>query len=263
MSDTVRHAFKWVCFWISLSMLLCVTIYFTQGKQLALEYLGGYLIEFSLSMDNLFVFITLFTAFGVPVAYQHRCLTYGIIGAMVLRLIFISLGVAIVESFTWILYLFGALLIISGMKMFKKPENHDSNPQNSKMIQLLGKIIPITPDFQEDKFFHRIDGKRHATPLFAVLLMIECSDVLFAIDSVPAVFSVSTNLFIVYSSNIFAILGLRQLYFVLEHLQERFRYVRYGVAAILTFTGIKLLVLVFDLQISIVASISIIFAILL
>ncbi len=263
MDQTVRKSLKMVAFWMGLSLLLCGGIYFFRGGEAALEYLGGYLIEFSLSMDNLFVFITLFSAFAVPVAYQHRCLTYGIIGAMILRLVFISLGVAIVESFSWVLYIFGAVLVISGIKMFKKDDEQPKDLAESKVLKLLGKMIPILPDFAGDRFFQRQQGKLYATPLFAVLVMIEFSDVLFAIDSVPAVFSVSTDLFIVYSSNIFAILGLRQLYFVLEHLQERFRYVRYGVAAILTFTGIKLLGLVFGLHISILLSISIIFLILL
>ena len=231
------------------------------GKEYALQFLGGYLIEFSLSMDNLFVFISIFTAFAVPLEYQHRCLKWGIICAIILRFIFISLGITIVESFSWILYIFGAVLIISGIKMCRNKEEH-KDVKNSLGIKVLGKFMPITDEYDGHNFITKKDGKRYATPLLAVLFVIEFSDILFAIDSVPAVFSVSTNIFIVYSSNIFAILGLRELYFVLEHLQSRFRYVKYGVAVILMFTGVKLLGLIFDFHISILASISIIFSIL-
>ncbi|MDD2221369.1 MAG: TerC/Alx family metal homeostasis membrane protein [Clostridia bacterium] len=261
MDDTVKKSLKTVSLLVFSAMVFCLGIYYFMGKQSALEFIGGYLIEFSLSMDNLFVFISIFTAFAVPVEYQHRCLTYGIIGAIVLRFIFILLGVTIVHSFSWVLYIFGLVLIISGIKMFKKTEKH-KDVKNSPAIKILGKIMPVSDHFDGHNFITHINGKRYATPLLAVLFIIEFSDVLFAIDSVPAVFSVTTNLFIVYTSNIFAILGLRQLYFVLEHLQECFCYVRYGVAVILTFTGIKLAALMFDFHISIVSSISIIFCVL-
>ena len=261
MDYTVKKALKMVTLLIFGAMVFCLGIYYFMGEQEALEFLGGYLIEFSLSMDNLFVFISIFTAFAVPVEYQHRCLKFGIIGAIVLRFIFISLGVSIVHSFSWVLYIFGLVLIISGIKMFKKNEKH-KDVKNSPAIKILGKIMPVCDHFDGHNFITHFNGKRYATPLLAVLFIIEFSDVLFAIDSVPAVFSVTTNLFIVYTSNIFAILGLRQLYFVLEHLQERFCYVRYGVALILTFTGIKLTALVFNFHISIVLSITIIFFVL-
>lgn len=263
MDQQVRHALKWVLIWFSLAMLCCLGIFFVKGSEFALQFLGGYLIEFSLSMDNLFVFITVFTAFRVPVEYQHRVLAYGIAGAVILRLIFISLGVTIVNSFTWVLYIFGFVLILSGIKMFRQKEDDHVNTKNHIGLRVLRKIMPVTEDYHGNKFFVKENGKMWATPLFAVLMIIEFSDILFAIDSVPAVFSVSTDLFVVYTSNIFAILGLRQLYFVLEHLQSRFAYVKYGVATILTFTGVKLAGLMFDFHISIVASISIIFAVLL
>jgi tellurite resistance protein TerC len=262
LSESIKRPLKFVALFVSLAMIFCLGIYFFMGKESALEFLGGYLIELSLSMDNLFVFIAIFTAFAIPNAYQHRCLTWGIIGAIILRFIFISLGVTIVESFSWVLYIFGALLIFNGIKMYKEP-TPCPDPQDSKIMRLLGKILPVSEDFDGNRFTTKIDGKRIATPLLAVLIMIELSDVLFAIDSVPAVFSVSTNIFIVYTSNIFAILGLRQLYFVLAHLQERFQYVRYGVATILTFTGVKLGLLFFNIHISIALSISIIFFVLL
>jgi tellurite resistance protein TerC len=262
MDNVVKSSLKKVLLLMSIALLCNVVIYFTMGQEKALQFLGGYLIEFSLSMDNLFVFITLFTAFKIPVDYQHRCLAYGIMGAIILRLIFISLGVAIVNSFEWVLYIFGFILIISGIKMFRGEDDKEKDVHDNAVLKLLSKFIPISKDFDGHKFFTKIDGKRYATPLFAVLIVIELSDILFAIDSVPAVFSVSTNLIVVYTSNIFAILGLRQLYFVLEHLHERFKYVKYGVATILTFTGVKLALLIVDWHISILASIGIIICVL-
>lgn len=262
MDHVVRHSLKWVAFWAALALLCCGGIYYFMGHDYGLQFLGGYLIEYSLSMDNLFVFITIFMAFNVPVEYQHRCLTYGIAGAVVLRFIFILLGVSIVHSFEWGLYIFGFILIISGLKMFKGDNNEDKDLKDSRMLRVMRKVIPVSDHFDGHNFFTKIDGKRFATPLLAVLVIIEGSDILFAIDSVPAAFSVSTNLFVIYTSNIFAILGLRQLYFVLEHLQERFQYVRYGIATILTFTGVKLAALIFHWEIPIVASILIIFAVL-
>jgi tellurite resistance protein TerC len=262
MDHVVRHSLKWVLFWFVLAMICCGGIYFFMDADHALQFLGGYLIEYSLSMDNLFVFMTIFMAFNVPVEYQHRCLAYGIAGAIVMRFIFILLGVSIVSSFEWVLYIFGFVLIISGIKMFKGDDNKDKDLTNSRVIKIMKKFIPVTDHFEGHNFFTKIDNKLYATPLFAVLLVIESSDILFAIDSVPAAFSVSTNMFIIYASNIFAILGLRQLYFVLEHLQERFQYVKYGVATILTFTGIKLAALIWHVEIPILLSIGIIFGVL-
>ena len=262
MDSTTKSALKKVAVWVVVAMICNVLIYYIMGQEKALQFLGGYLIEFSLSIDNLFVFITLFCAFNVSLTAQHKCLTYGIISAMILRLIFISLGVAIVNSFSWILYVFGFVLIISGIKMFYQNNEAGIDISNSRVLKLLCKFVPMSHQYDGDKFFTRINGRRFATPLLAVLVMIEFSDILFAIDSVPAIFSVSTDLIIVYTSNICAILGLRQLYFVLEHLHNRFIYVKYGVAAILTFTGIKLALLIFDMHISILISISVIILIL-
>ena len=250
-----------VLLFIGLAMLFNLGVLFFKGSQAALEFLGGYLIEFSLSLDNLFVFISIFTAFGISEHAEHRVLTYGIMGAVILRLIFISLGVQVVNHFHFILYIFGAVLIINGIKMFFQKE-HEYDVKNHKMMRFLRRFVPMTEEMVGEKFFVKIDGKRMITPLFAVLMIIEGSDILFAIDSIPAVFSVTTDLFIVYTSNIFAILGLRQLYFVLLHLQERFQYVRYGVATNLTFTGVKLGLLMFHIEISIPISISVIFGIL-
>lgn len=231
------------------------------GKEKALEFLGGYILEQSLSIDNLFLFIMVFSSFDIKPKYQRRVLNYGIMGAIILRLIFVLLGVAVVNMFHWVLYVFGAILIISGMRMaFKKEEGE--NIKDSKIIKLLGKIIPITGTLKGEKFFIRKNRILYATPLFAILILIEFTDIIFAIDSIPAIFSITTDIFIVYSSNIFAILGLRSMYFVLGKLHQRFKYVKYGVALILTFTGIKLLVLMFHIEIPIVISLAVIFSLL-
>ena len=263
MDQVTKTAFKKVALLVALAMAVCAGVYVMMSPQAAFEFLGAYLIEFSLSIDNLFVFITVFTAFRVPVDYQHRALAWGIWTAVVLRFIFIFLGVSIVEKFTWVLYIFGFILIFSGYKMFKGDEEEEEKDVTDNIgYKLLAKFMPITKDFVGNHFVAKIDNKWHATPLLAALMVIEASDIMFAIDSVPAALSISTNMFIVYTSNILAILGLRQLYFVLEHLQERFAYVRYGVAIILAFTGIKLAVLMFHIHIPILASIGFIFSVL-
>lgn len=249
--------FSHVLIFMGAALLFNLGILIFMGKEPALEFLGAYLLEFSLSMDNLFVFITIFTAFGISEHAEHRVLAYGIAGAIVLRLLFIALGVKVIEHFEFILYIFGIILFINGIKMCfgKEKETH---PKDSPIVKVLGKVMKMTPDFEGEKFFVRKNKVLYATPLFAVLLVIEFSDILFAIDSIPAVFSVTTNVFIAYTSNIFAILGLRQLYFVLLHLQERFIYVKYGVGVILAFTGVKLGILFFGWHISIPISIGVI-----
>ena len=263
MDQVTKTAFKKVAAIVALAMAFCAGIYFVMGQQAAFEFLGAYLIEFSLSIDNLFVFITVFTAFRVPVAYQHRALAWGIWTAVVLRFIFIFLGVSIVEKFEWVLYIFGFILLWSAYKMYKGDEGDEESDVTDNMgYKILSKFMPITKDFVGNHFVTKLDNKWHATPLLAALMVIEASDIMFAIDSVSAALSVSTNMFLVYTSNILAILGLRQLYFVLEHLQERFAYVRYGVAIILGFTGVKLAILMFHIHIPILASIGFIFAVL-
>jgi len=231
------------------------------GKEKALEFLGGFVIEKSLSIDNLFLFIMVFTSFGIKPEYQRRVLNYGIAGALILRLIFVLLGVTIVSMFHWVLYVFGAILIISGVKMiFQHDKNKDL--KKSKIIKLLGKIIPVTDGLEGNKFFVKKNKVLYATPLFAVLILIEFTDIIFAVDSIPAIFSITTDPFIVYTSNIFAIMGLRSMYFVLGNLHEKFKYVKYGVALILTFTGVKLSILMFNIKIPIELSLGIIFTIL-
>lgn len=256
-----KKALSWVVFWIELAMCFNVGIYIFMGKEKALEFLGGYVIEQSLSIDNLFFFIMVFSTFGISLKYQRRVLNYGIAGAIVLRFIFIILGIAVVNLFHWLLYIFGGILIISGIKMMLMPEENQ-NIKDSKAIRALGKLIPITDNLEGDRFFLRKNKILYATPLFAILILIEFTDILFAIDSIPAIFSITTDTFIVYTSNIFAILGLRNMYFLLGKLHEKFKYVKYGVAAILTFTGIKLAILAFDIHIDVEWSLVVIFTLL-
>lgn len=259
---TTKKALKFVLLWIGLAILFNIGVYFFEGPHKAFEFLGGYMIELSLSVDNLFLFLILFTSFGIKPQYQRRVLNYGIFGAIVLRLLFILLGISIINKIHWILYVFGVILIISGAKMMfggEKPVDH----KESKVLRLLGKIVPVTDTLHEEKFFIRKEKILYATPLFAILVLIEFSDILFAIDSIPAIFSITRDPFIVYTSNIFAILGLRSLYFVLAAMQEKFKYVKFGVALILMFTGVKLGILFFHIEISIIVSLVTIFTILL
>lgn len=256
--NEIRHSVKWVGFWIGMAAICCGIIWAMLGSKSGLEFAAGYLIELSLSVDNLFVFMSIFLSFGIREKVQHRVLNWGIIGAIVLRFLFIFYGLKIVNSFSWILYIFGAILIINGIKMMIGKEE-EKDPSDSRIIKGVSRVLPMTDHFEGDRFMVKKNGCHLFTPLFAVLCLVECSDIIFAIDSVPAVFSVSTNLLIVYSSNIFAILGLRQMYFVLEHLQERFRYVKYGVGIILMFTGVKLGALILDFHISTTVSICVIF----
>ena len=236
-------------------MVVAICLYPIAGQDIALDFLGGYLIELSLSVDNLFVFLSIFSAFGVPEHLRHRVLRYGIIGAAGLRLVFILCGTAVVSKFEWILYFFGIVLMFNGGKMlFAKEE-----PGESKGVvwgmKLVRKFVPITENFCGNCFFVLKEKCRHATPLFVVLVVIELSDIIFAIDSVPAVFSVTTNPMIVYTSNLLAILGLRQMYFGLERLARRFVYIKYGIASVLMFTGLKLFVAIFDRTVSTTASV--------
>jgi tellurite resistance protein TerC len=236
--STRKHLLKFL-FITLVALMVNIAIWYYMGSEKALEFLGGYIIELSLSVDNLFLFLLIFSSFGIKPNYQKRILNYGIIGAIILRLIFVVLGIAIVNSFKWVLYVFGVLLIVSGLKIILNKEE-DVSFENSKLIKLLKKMIPVTKELHEEKFFVRINNVLHATPLFALLFLIEGSDLLFAIDSIPAIFAITTNPFIIYTSNILAILGLRNLYFLLEKLHSTFEYVKYGVGVILIFTGIKL-----------------------
>lgn len=255
-----KKALKNFLVWVIAAAIFDLVILYFKGSGKALEFAGGYVIEQSLSIDNIFLFLLIFTGFAIEPKFQKRILTYGIIGAMILRFVFIMLGIAIVKKFSWILYLFGFILILSGMKiLFKKEES--GNVKNSKFLKFIKKVMPVTEELHGEKFFVRKNKILYATPLFAILLLIEFSDIIFAIDSIPAIFSISTDTFIVYTSNIFAIIGLRNLYFLLEELHNSFVFVKYGVACILIFTGIKLAIVFFNIHISILLSLFIIFMI--
>ena len=240
----VGEALKMTAVWIGVSLLFCVGIYFFypgDSHEKAMEFLAGYLIEKSLSMDNLFVFLMLFSFFGIERKYQHEVLFWGIFGALVLRSIFIFAGAAMVERFEWVLGLFGLFLLYTGGKMFAHDDNQQSDPSQNIIVRWFRKLYPVTDRIHGDRFFITENGRRMATPLFVALLVIETTDVAFAVDSIPAVFSVSRDPFIVLTSNIFAILGLRALYFALAAVAKYFKYLKYGLGVILIFVGIKML----------------------
>ncbi len=241
---SVSEALKMTAVWIIVSLLFCAGIYFfypAAPHEKAMEFLAGYLIEKSLSMDNLFVFLMLFSFFGVQRKYQHEVLFWGIFGALVLRSIFIFAGTAMIAQFEWILGLFGIFLIYTGIKMFGHNDDEQVDPSKNLFVKLFKKFFPVTDKMHEGKFFIIENGKRLATPLFIALLVIETTDVAFAVDSIPAVFSVSRDPFIVLTSNIFAILGLRALYFALAAVAKYFTYLKYGLGIILSFVGVKML----------------------
>lgn len=235
----MKEALLFTLFWISLAVIFNLGVWKYLGQQKALEFLAAYLIEESLSIDNLFVFILIFTYFQVNPKYQHKILFWGIIGAMVLRAIFIITGVALINKFHWIIYIFGAFLIFTGIRM-AMDKGTRIQPENNPLIKLVKKIMPVTTDNRYGKFFVRIDERLFATPLFITLIMIEFTDLVFAVDSIPAVLAISKDPFIVYTSNVFAILGLRSLYFALSSIINYFRYLKFGLSAILFFVGVKM-----------------------
>lgn len=246
----VKKALWLSAFWISLALLFNVGVYFAFGKTAALEFFTAYLIEESLSIDNLFVFIIIFATFKIQPEHQHGVLFWGILGAIVFRAIFIFAGVALIERFAWIMYVFGAFLLFTGAKMlideFKtsdpEKEKEKQDPNKNSIVKLFKKFMPVTDDMADGNFFKRIDHKLYATPLFLALLVIEFTDLIFAIDSIPAVLSVSTNTFIIYTSNIFAVLGLRSLYFALRGIMDLFHYLKYALSGILVFIGFKMII---------------------
>ncbi len=240
----VKEALQMTAVWIGVSLLFCAAIYFfypADPHEKAMEFLAGYLIEKSLSMDNLFVFLMLFSFFGIERKYQHEVLFWGIFGALVLRSIFIFAGAAMVERFEWVLGLFGLFLLYTGGKMFTHNEDTQTDPTQNIIVQWFRKVYPVTEKMHGERFFIMENGRRLATPLFVALLVIETTDVAFAVDSIPAVFSVSRAPFIVLTSNIFAILGLRALYFALAAVAKYFTYLKYGLGIILIFVGVKML----------------------
>lgn len=237
---SLREALTWTFVWIFLALVFNSVIFFWKGRQQALEFFTGYLVEKALSVDNIFVFVMIFTYFQIPAKYQHKVLFWGILGALIMRVIFIFAGVALIEKFHFTIYVFGALLIYTGYKMFGH-SNSRIDPSKNPLVNFARKFIPVTPGLHGDKFFVKDQGKRFATPLFLVLLLIETTDLIFAVDSIPAILAITQDQFIVYTSNVFAILGLRSLYFALAGIIHRFWLLSYGLAVVLIFVGIKMM----------------------
>lgn len=238
-----RAALGWSAFYVALAVAFAVVVYFWHGQQVALEFVTGYVLELSLSVDNLFVFLVIFKYFAVPEEQQHNVLFWGVIGALVFRGIFIGAGVGLIQRFHWILYLFGAFLVISGIR-FALQGDRKVDPASNPVVKVIRRLLPITNEYHGGKFFIRNPSNKSllcGTPLLVVLLMIETSDVLFAVDSIPAVLAVTLNAFIVYTSNVFAILGLRSLYFAVAGLMKSFRFLHYGLALLLVLVGAKML----------------------
>jgi len=237
---SLKEALTWTFVWISLALVFNAIIFYWRGRQQALEFLTGYLVEKALSIDNIFVFIMIFTYFQIPAKYQHKVLFWGVLGALLMRVVFIFAGVALIEKFHFAIYIFGALLIYTGYKMFYH-NNAKIEPEKNPLIRFFKKFMPVTPQLHEDNFIVKLNGKRYATPLFLVLLLIESSDLIFAVDSIPAILAITQDQFIVYTSNVFAILGLRSLYFALAGIVHRFWLLSFGLAVVLVFVGIKML----------------------
>ncbi len=259
-SVSIKEATTWSVVWVSLAMLFNLGIYFAWGQEKALEFLTGYVIEKSLSVDNLFVFLMIFQYFATPAEYQHRILFWGILGALVLRAIFIAAGAALIGNFHWMIYVFGAFLVFTGVKMFLQGEEK-LEPQRNPVVRLFERWMPISKRYHGQKFFIRDGGKTQATLLMVVLIVIETTDVIFAVDSIPAIFAITQDPFIVYTSNVFAILGLRALYFMLAGAMEMFTYLKVGLSLVLAFVGTKMM-LVDVYKIPIGASLGVIGAVL-
>ena len=250
-----REAWIWSGVWVTLAMIFAGIVFHYQGSVRGFEFLTGYLIELSLSVDNLFVFLLIFSYFKVPAKFQHRVLFWGVMGALFMRLTMIFVGAALINKFHWIIYIFGAFLVYTGIKMFKQ-EEIEIQPEQNPLVRLVTRFLPITRHYEEEKFFTVSNGKRTGTLLLLVLMVVEVTDLVFAVDSIPAIFAITRDTFIVYTSNVFAILGLRSMYFLLAGVVEKFRYLRIGLAIVLTFIGIKMLLGAVGVIISIKISLS-------
>lgn len=254
---STREALFWTFLWVLLALLFNVFLYYAydnhwlgigidfgnkaSAKEAAIQFLTGYLVEKSLSIDNIFVIAMIFSYFGIPQKYQHEILFWGILGALVLRGVMIIIGTTLINEFTWIIYVFGVLLLFSAYKMYTSGDE-EIEPEKNPFIKLVRKIFPVSTSIEEDKFFTRIDGKLAVTPLFIVLVVVETTDVMFAVDSIPAIFAVTTDAFIVFTSNVFAILGLRSLYFILASVLDKFKYLKTSLVFILAFVAVKMLI---------------------
>jgi tellurite resistance protein TerC len=264
----VREALTWTAVWITLAMIFNIFVYYYFDKEKALEFFTAYVIEKSLSIDNIFVMIMIFSYFHVPNEYQHKVLFWGILGALVMRVIFIFAGIELIHKFHWLIYIFGGFLVFTGVRMVTSSDTQ-LKPEKNPLVKLARKLFSVTESFEGDRFFVKRSGKTWATPLFIVVILIEGTDLIFAVDSIPAILAISEDPFIVYTSNVFAILGLRSLYFALAVIEKYFQYLKYGLATILVFVGAKmcladvvkipvevsLIVIVFILAISMLTSV--------
>src|SRR5512137_927961 len=237
---SLKESLTWTFVWVALALVFNAGVWHYAGSPKALQFFTGYLIEKSLSVDNVFVFALLFSYFAVPPVYQHKVLFWGILGALLMRAIMIVAGAALIAKFTWVIYVFGGFLILTGIKMVVKREE-EIHPERNPVVKWFKKLMPVTAAYREDRFFVKEGGRRWATPLFVVLLLVEFSDLIFAVDSIPAIFAVTTDPFIVYTSNVFAILGLRSLYFALAGVMDKFHYLKIGLGVVLAFVGVKML----------------------
>jgi len=245
-----REAAIWSAVWIALASVFAAIVFYYQGSSRGLEFVTGYLIELSLSVDNLFVFLLIFSYFKVPSKYQHRVLFWGVLGALVMRLTMIFVGATLINRFHWIIYIFGAFLVYTGIKMFRQQDN-DFQPEENALVRFLTRVMPMTRTYDEKHFFTKVNGRRMGTLLLLVLVIVEVADLVFAVDSIPAIFAITTNAFIVYTSNVFAILGLRSMYFLLAGVVEKFHYLKIGLAIVLTFIGAKMLIVAVHINIPI------------
>ncbi|MFN2491420.1 MAG: TerC family protein [Pyrinomonadaceae bacterium] len=257
-----REAAIWSGVWVTLASIFAGIVFWYQGTNRGLEFVTGYLIELSLSVDNLFVFLLIFSYFKVPARYQHRVLFWGVLGALVMRLTMIFVGAALINRFHWIIYIFGGFLVYTGLRMFAQ-EDTNIQPEENAVVRLVTRYIPLTHQYDEQRFFTRVDGRLTGTLLLLVLVIVEVADLVFAVDSIPAIFAITTNTFIVYTSNVFAILGLRSMYFLLAGVVEKFHYLKIGLAIVLTFIGTKMLVVAIGVVIPIWFSLVFVAAVLL
>jgi tellurite resistance protein TerC len=262
---TFKEALRWSIVVVLTAAAFNAWIFYARGSQAGLEFTAGYLIELALSVDNIFVFILIFKYFKVPAAFQHRVLFWGIFGALLMRGIMIAAGWLLLERFHWIIYIFGAFLIVTGIKMARS-DDVEVHPENNPVLKLIGKVVPLAPNYDGQRFFTKAFwGTRHrmlATPLFVVLVMVETTDLVFALDSIPAIFAVTRDPFLVFTSNVFAILGLRSMYFLLAGVIDKFHYLKLGLAIVLSFVGVKMLITFFHIEVPIGASLGIVAAVL-
>lgn len=255
---TMRKALMQTIFWVTLALSFMFFVWYEYGREIAVEYLSAYLTEWSLSIDNIFVFILIFSFFGVKEKYYARVLLLGILMAIILRVIFITIGIALVERFHWLLYIFGVILLITGVKMFSAKHDEEVDLSKNKVYNFLKRFLPLVPEDGDGKFTVRRDGKKYYTTIFVVVVMLATTDIVFALDSIPAVFGISTHRVVIYTSNIFAVLGLRSLFFLLKGAVGKFSHLQQGIAVVLVFIGLKMLAEIFHVKVPVYVSLLVI-----